>query len=67
MTAEQRSTGKAYDSSYATRMKGSGLWSDLLRQRFASACRRLGLNRERVELDVSQFRPGLLQGQSSLF
>ena len=67
MTAEQRSTGKAYDSSYATRMKGSGLWSDLLRQRFASACRRLGLNRERVELDVSQFRPGLLHGQSSLF
>jgi DNA repair photolyase len=67
MTAEQRSAGKAYDSSYASRMKGSGLWADLLRQRFASACHRLGLNRERVELDVSQFRPGLLQGQSSLF
>lgn len=67
MTAEQRRAGKAYDSSYATRMKGCGLWSDLLRQRFAGACRRLGLNRERLELDVSQFRPGLLQGQSSLF
>ncbi|RYF73044.1 MAG: radical SAM protein, partial [Comamonadaceae bacterium] len=67
MTAEQRSAGKSYDSSYATRMKGSGVWADLLRQRFAGACRRLGLNRERVELDVSQFRPGLAQGQSSLF
>jgi DNA repair photolyase len=63
----QRSAGKSYDSSYATRMKGSGLWADLLRQRFAAACRRMGFNRERVELDVSQFRPGLLRGQDSLF
>lgn len=63
----QRNAGKSYDSSFATRMKGSGLWADLLRQRFAGACRRLGLNRERVELDVSQFRPGRLRGQDSLF
>lgn len=48
-------------------MKGSGLWADLLRQRFAAACRRLGLNREREGLDLTQFRPGLLRGQSSLF
>ena len=33
----------------------------------AHTCRKLGLNRERVELDLGQFRPGLLQGQSSLF
>ena len=59
--------GKDYDSDYATRMKGSGLWADLLRQRFQKACARLGLNRERLELDLSQFRPGLTQGQASLF
>ncbi|CAN7483722.1 PA0069 family radical SAM protein [Acidovorax sp. LjRoot117] len=63
----QRSAGKSYDSNFATRMKGSGLWADLLRQRFAGACRRLGLNRARVELDLSQFRPGLARGQGSLF
>lgn len=63
----QRSAGKTYNSDFATRMKGSGLWADLLRQRFTGACRKLGLNRERVELDVSQFRPGLLRGQSPLF
>lgn len=63
----QRSAGKTYNSDFATRMKGSGLWADLVRQRFAATCRKLGLNRERVELDVSQFRPGLLRGQSSLF
>ena len=63
----ERGAGKVYDSDFATRMKGSGLWADLLRQRFAGACRRLGLNRERVELDVSQFRPGLAHGQEVLF
>jgi len=59
--------GKDYDSHYATRMKGSGLWADLIRQRFHRACARHGLNRGRVELDLSLFRPGLARGQGSLF
>ena len=67
LDAAQRGAGKVYDSDFATRMKGSGLWADLLRQRFEGACRRLGLNRERLELDLSQFRPGLARGQGSLF
>ena len=67
LTDAQRGAGKVYHSDFASRMKGSGLWADLLRQRFSTTCRRLGLNRERVELDLSQFRPGLLRGQSSLF
>ncbi|MBC8747649.1 DNA repair photolyase [Paraburkholderia sp. WC7.3g] len=49
--------GKDYDSSFSTRMKGEGIWADLLRQRFHKAVRRLGLNgRERGILDMSQFR-----------
>ena len=67
LEAAPRGAGRVYDSDFASRMKGSGLWADLLRQRFGAACRRLGLNRERVELDVSQFRPGLARGQGSLF
>lgn len=67
LTGAQRAAGKTYDSDFATRMKGSGLWADLLRQRFANTCRRLGLNREREGLDLGQFRPGLLAGQGSLF
>ena len=67
LDAAQRGAGQVYDSGFATRMKGSGLWADLLRQRFGNACRRLGLNRERLELDLSQFRPGLARGQGSLF
>ena len=67
LTDAQRAAGRTYDSDFATRMKGSGLWADLLRQRFANTCRRLGLNREREGLDLGQFRPGLLRGQGSLF
>ncbi|MFN4349865.1 MAG: PA0069 family radical SAM protein [Hylemonella sp.] len=59
--------GRDYDSNYATRMKGSGLWADLIRQRFHKACARHGLNRGRVELDLSLFRPGLARGQGCLF
>ena len=59
--------GKDYDSDFASRMKGSGLWADLIRQRFEKTCHRLGFNRERVELDLSQFRPVSCMAQQSLF
>jgi DNA repair photolyase len=59
--------GQDYDSNFATRMKGHGLWAELINQRFHKACARYGLNRERLELDLSQFRPGLAVGQGSLF
>ena len=59
--------GKVYNSDFKTRMKGSGLWADLIKQRFDKACHRLGFNRERVTHDVSQFRPALLSGQGDLF
>jgi DNA repair photolyase len=59
--------GKDYDANFATRMKGSGLWSDLVRQRFEKASKRLGFNRERIELDLSGFRPPGAPGQGSLF
>lgn len=58
--------GKEYDSSFATRMKGHGLWADLIRQRFEKTCARLGMNRERNELDATQFRGALLGGQTEL-
>jgi len=49
--------GKDYDSNFSTRMKGEGLWADLLEQRFHKAVRRLGLNRrDRGILDMSHFR-----------
>ena len=59
--------GQDYDSDYATRMHGSGIWAQLLAQRFHKACKRHGLNRERIALDLGQFRSGLAAGQGSLF
>lgn len=59
--------GRDYNSDFAHRMKGQGLWADLLRQRFETSCRRLGLNRQRMELDASAFRPPDWRGQQRLF
>jgi DNA repair photolyase len=59
--------GKDYDADFATRMKGSGLWAELIGQRFRKATTRIGFNRERVELDTGQFRPPSLDGQAALF
>nr|WP_324257240.1 PA0069 family radical SAM protein [Cellvibrio fontiphilus] len=50
--------GKDYDANFATRMRGEGLWADMIRQRFAKALKRYGLNKSGcfVQLDCSQFR-----------
>jgi DNA repair photolyase len=49
--------GKDYDADFATRMKGSGVWADLVRQRFDKACTRLGLGRGRFDLRQDLFQP----------
>ena len=59
--------GKDYDSDFASRMKGQGLWADLIRQRFEKATKKLGFNRQRIELDLSRFRPAGVKGQGCLF
>ena len=60
--------GKDNDSRFGTRMTGQGVWAQLLRQRFDKACARLGYRRERIELDLTQFRPPARQaGQAQLF
>jgi DNA repair photolyase len=53
--------GRDYDADFATRMKGQGVWADLLRQRFAKTCARLGLNAERAPLDSRRFDPAALR------
>ena len=62
--------GRDYDASFGSRMRGEGVWAQLLRQRFQKAAARLGLNRERMELDLTQFRKPHLpaaDGQGDLF
>jgi DNA repair photolyase len=49
--------GKRNDSRFGVRMRGTGLWADLLRQRHTIAVRKLGLDRFRFSLDCKQFVP----------
>lgn len=50
--------GDLYDSRFGARMRGEGVFAELLAQRFSTAIRRLGLNRrEGPGLDCSAFFP----------
>ena len=59
--------GRDYDSRFGLRMKGQGVWADLLRQRFDRATARLGYTRGRQPLATEPFRPDRLGPQASLF
>jgi len=68
--------GKDYDANFATRMRGEGLWADMIRQRFAKALKRYGLNKSGrfAQMDCSLFRKPLsipaakkLDGQLDIF
>lgn len=49
--------GKVYDSQFGKRMRGQGVYADLLSQRFKRACRQLGLNQtEPTPLRTDLFR-----------
>ena len=64
---QQMRDGKDNDSEFGTRMRGTGLFADLIRRRFESAARRLGLNLKRSSLDCSLFRvPAPTTGQLQL-
>ena len=60
--------GRDHDPNFGTRMTGTGLFAELLRQRYEKACKRFGLDeREEPELDTSLFVPPSLHGQQTLF
>ena len=59
--------GKDNDARFGSRMRGEGAYADMIRQRFALACRRHGLTRSgQIHLDTRRFvapRPDNAQGQ----
>jgi DNA repair photolyase len=61
--------GRDNDPDFGTRMKGTGLFAELMAKRFALATKRLGLNDHRsAPLDTSRFRPPRLNdAQGELF
>jgi len=63
----QMRDGKDYQSDFATRMKGTGLFAELIAQRFRLACARHGLNRQRAPLTTELFAVPDPSGQAALF
>lgn len=49
--------GRDNDPRFGHRMAGQGVFGRLLTQRFEKATQRLGLSRDRIELDLTQFVP----------
>ena len=61
-------SGRENDPDYFTRMRGKGVFADLVQKRFRNACRKLGLNNGRGELNTGLFEPPVLADrQQSLF
>ena len=62
--------GRDYDARFGSRMKGEGVWAQLIAQRLSKAKARHRLDRERAVLDITQFRkplPPSRVGQRDLF
>ncbi len=58
--------GRDNDPNFFTRMKPSGVWAELFRARFALACKRAGMRKDRFELDCTRFRRPATGGQLRL-
>ncbi|MBI1890390.1 MAG: PA0069 family radical SAM protein [Burkholderiales bacterium] len=55
--------GKNYEASFGSRMRGEGVWAELIRQRFEKAARRFGLTGRKesyAALDTSRFKKPMM-------
>ena len=59
--------GKLNDPNFVSRMRGEGEYAEQIRSLFEVACRKVGLNRETVELSTAAFRRPERGGQLGLF
>ncbi len=66
---QQMNGGKDYDSNFATRMRGQGVFADIIRKRVQVAMRKAGLDRAwDTVLDTSRFAaPRVTSPQGELF
>lgn len=65
---EQIRDGRHNDSAFGQRMRGTGIFAELIEKRFRHGCRRLGLNKERPPLRLDLFRVPVKESpQASLF
>jgi DNA repair photolyase len=59
--------GRDNDPNFGTRMKGTGIWADLIRARVKRAAREHGMDRRFPPLRCDLFRPPERDGQMELF
>lgn len=59
--------GKEYEAEFGTRMRGTGPFAQFLSDRFSIICKRLGMNKEKTELNTHLFRRPATCGQMELF
>ena len=59
--------GSLYDSTFGTRMRGTGAYAEMIGRRFDLACRRFGLDGERRVLCSGLFRRPRADGQMEMF
>ncbi len=65
---QQSRGGKDNQTEFGQRQRGTGVFAQLLQQRFRITCRKLGLNARKLDLDCSQFTlPPQSGDQQSLF
>ncbi len=53
----QSRDGKTYQSGFGQRMRGEGIFADVLANRFKLACKKLGISEERLDLRCDLFTP----------
>jgi DNA repair photolyase len=63
----QMRSGRVYDAAFGTRMSGTGVFAELLSKRFQLACRKNGLNTDRVPLRTDLFSRACSEPQMALF
>lgn len=54
---KQSRGGKTYQSAFGQRMRGEGIFADLLARRFQLSCQKLGMSGERLDLRTDLFSP----------
>ncbi|HZV61067.1 MAG TPA: PA0069 family radical SAM protein [Methylophilaceae bacterium] len=54
---KQSRGGKAYDSAFFKRQRGTGLFADMIAQRFKLATKKLGMNIDRPPMNTALFSP----------
>ncbi len=55
-------SGRENDPRFKSRMRGEGVYAEIISQRFKRSCEQLGLNKMHIALDTKKFKLPLKRG-----